>query len=103
MEEKDRLGDKLHDKEKAAEDLFIAQREEQIRRIKQQAAAQAAAGTGACPRDGSRLVATTDQGVRMEICPTCHGVWFDRRDLEAFHKAEGEAGVTRWIRSLLGR
>lgn len=104
MDEKDHLGDKLRDKGKAAEDLFIAQQEqERLRRKREAEAKSAATGDGRCPRDGSVLTLATEQNVTIDVCPTCGGVWLDKGELEQLSKAEGEAGVTRWVRSLLGR
>lgn len=109
MDPKDPLGEKLRDKGKANEDLYIAQMErERLERRKQAAAAAAGAtgatgGAGACPRDGSLLVLKTEHGVSVDICPTCDGVWLDKGELEAIVKYENEPGATRWVRSLLGR
>jgi uncharacterized protein len=103
MDDKDRLGDKLRDKAKASEDLFIAEQERQRRlRREQEAAAKGTGPTGLCPRDGAKLEPRSEKGITIDACPACGGVWLDRGELEAFHKVEGEAGVTRWVRSLLG-
>lgn len=98
MSEKDRLGDKLRDKGKAAEDLFIAEQERKRREAQQK---EAEASTHArCPRDGSALSQATEKGVHVDHCPTCGGVWLDKGELEAILQHD-EAAVTRWVRSLL--
>ena len=103
MEEKDRLGDKLRDKGKAAEDLYIARQEqERLSRLKA-ANASGTVGSGACPRDGGTLEARTQHGVTIDICPSCHGIWLDNGELEEIMKNEDEPAVTRWLRSALGR
>lgn len=100
MEDKDRLGDKLREKGKATEDLFIAEQERKRReQAKEKAAAAAAHGT--CPRDGSILSPRVEHGVNIEACPQCKGIWLDAGELEAILKQEDEALVTRWVRSLL--
>jgi len=100
MNDKDRLGDKLHDKGKAAEDLFIAEQERlRLERIKAQAAA--AASNGICPKDRTVLVPSQEHGVKVETCPKCRGIWLDAGELEAILSHEDEALVTRWVRSLL--
>jgi hypothetical protein len=98
MNEKDRLGDKLRDKGKAAEDLFIAEQERK-RREAQQKQAEASAH-GLCPRDGAALSQVTERGVHVDTCPTCGGVWLDKGELESILQHD-EAAVTRWVRSLL--
>lgn len=35
-----------------------------------------------CPTDGSQLVMTERQGVEVDYCPTCRGVWLDRGELD---------------------
>jgi uncharacterized Zn finger protein (UPF0148 family) len=98
MDEKDRLGDKLRDKGKAAEDLYIAEQERlRLERLKQ----KAATGNHACPKDGTALVARAEHGITVDGCPSCGGVWLDNGELEAILAREDEAGVTRWVRSLL--
>lgn len=100
MDEKDRLGDKLRDKGKAAEDLFIAEQER--RRLAKLRETTAMVGTGACPRDGDKLSTTNAHGVTIDVCPTCSGIWLDEGELQEILKND-EAGVTRWVRSLLKR
>lgn len=35
-----------------------------------------------CPLDGSPLQMTERQGIEIDYCPTCRGVWLDRGELE---------------------
>lgn len=35
-----------------------------------------------CPIDGSELVMTDRQGVEIDYCPKCRGVWLDRGELD---------------------
>lgn len=35
-----------------------------------------------CPIDGARLVMSERQGVEIDYCPTCRGVWLDRGELD---------------------
>lgn len=103
MVEKNHLGDKLRDKGKAAEDLYIAEQERKRLAKLRESASGEVVGTGACPRDGDKLEARTEHDVTIDICPTCRGIWLDEGELEAINKKEDEAGVTRWVRSLLRR
>lgn len=35
-----------------------------------------------CPVDGSELAMTDRQGVEIDYCPKCRGVWLDRGELD---------------------
>ena len=35
-----------------------------------------------CPIDGSQLVMSERQGIEIDYCPTCRGVWLDRGELD---------------------
>ena len=64
--EKDRLGEKLHQKEKAEEDRYFGEREkallEKLRRAK---------AAERCPTCGGELVAVERDGGTTHECPAC--------------------------------
>lgn len=35
-----------------------------------------------CPIDGETLAITSREGVEIDYCPTCRGVWLDRGELD---------------------
>ena len=35
-----------------------------------------------CPVDGTTLVMSERQGIEIDYCPTCRGVWLDRGELD---------------------
>ena len=35
-----------------------------------------------CPSDGTQLVMADRQGVEIDYCPQCRGVWLDRGELD---------------------
>jgi len=35
-----------------------------------------------CPIDGTELVMTERQGIEIDYCPKCRGVWLDRGELD---------------------
>ena len=41
-----------------------------------------AQGPMACPNDGTTLVMSERQGIEIDYCPTCRGVWLDRGELD---------------------
>jgi len=99
MDEKDRLGAKLHDKEKAEEDRFIAEQER--KRIEKLRAQMAAAPKGLCPRCGLSLTKKVIDGVTVDACADCKGFWLDGEGLHALVNRKDEAAVTRWLRGFL--
>jgi len=46
----------------------------------------------ACPNDGAQLVMSERQGIEIDYCPTCRGVWLDRGELDKIIERSG-AGV----------
>ena len=46
-----------------------------------------------CPADGAVLVMADRNGVEIDYCPTCRGVWLDRGELDKIiSRAQAEAG-----------
>jgi hypothetical protein len=98
MTEKDPFHDKLHDKGKAAEDLFIQQEErKRLERLRQSAVA---GGSRACPKDNTRLVTRVNGGLQIEMCPACRGVWLDAAEVELVLQSQSETALIHWVRSL---
>ena len=40
------------------------------------------AGPMTCPVDGATLTMSERQGIEIDYCPTCRGVWLDRGELD---------------------
>lgn len=103
--DKDRLGEKLHDAEKAREDLYFAKRDKElIEKLKRQKEQQftdevRAAGAMTCPRCGSTLQERMEHGVSVDECPNCGGVWLDKGELEALAGREHDSWLGRLFRS----
>ena len=71
---KDRMGNKLHDVEKAREDQWARQHDEEILAKLRQKYAKAID----CPQCGHKLDARVAIGVGGMACPNHHGAWVDR-------------------------
>lgn len=98
MTEKDPFHDKLHDKGKAAEDLYIQEQErKRLERLRQSAIA---GGSRACPKDNTPLVTRLNGGLQLEMCPTCRGVWLDADEVELVLQSKSELALLHWVRSL---
>ncbi len=48
-----------------------------------------------CPIDGSELVMTDRQGVEIDYCPKCRGVWLDRGELDKIIEKTAPASQQR--------
>ena len=46
-------------------------------------------GPMACPNDGTALVMSERQGIEIDYCPTCRGVWLDRGELDKIIERSG--------------
>ena len=47
-----------------------------------------------CPNDGTQLVMSERQGVEIDYCPKCRGVWLDRGELDKIiERTEGPAAA----------
>jgi hypothetical protein len=103
--EKDRLGEKLRDAEKAREDLYFAKRDkeliEKLKRQKEQQFQEEVQGAGAmsCPRCGTPLSERAEHGVTVDECSNCGGIWLDKGELEALAGREQDSWLGRLFRS----
>jgi uncharacterized protein with PIN domain len=97
-DEKDRFGDKLKQREKAEEDLFFEQRDRDLlAKLRQKRAALDAKKPPSCPRCDQPLVAVEHQQVRVDECPSCHGVWLDKGELDLIAPHERESWLGRYF------
>jgi Transcription factor zinc-finger len=94
-DEKDRFGDKLRQKKKGDEDRYFAQRDKAL--LEKLKHGQSAAAPMRCPKDGGQLVPIQLHGVTVEECPTCHGLWFDAKELELVASRERDAWIGRFF------
>jgi len=89
-DEKDRLGNKLRDLEKAREDQYAAERDrELIEKLRQkkgelrEAATEATVTMGVmCPRCHRGLLPKVQGTITIMVCPEDDGAWFDAEALK---------------------
>jgi len=43
-----------------------------------------------CPRDTTAMAVRPIAGIVIDVCPKCHGMWFDRRELDVAKKGTEE-------------
>jgi Zn-finger nucleic acid-binding protein len=44
----------------------------------------------ACPRDHTELSVDHHLGIEVDRCPTCHGIWLDKHELDALEEAHAD-------------
>lgn len=101
MDEKDRLGAKLREKEKAEEDRYFAQRDKELlEKLKQQQAEpqEVEQALMRCPKCGTKLNTVEHHNITVEECPSCQGMWLDRGELEILAQRENEGWFSRFVR-----
>ncbi len=102
-EGKDRLGDKLKKREKAEEDRYFAQQDAaKVAALKSAGEQEAGAGKMDCPRCGVKLDQEVLEGVTIDRCGACGGMWLDRGELETLAERTEEAWFSKWVRNVLG-
>ena len=97
-DEKDRLGDRLKERERAQEDNYFAQQEKvAIEKLRQATTGGAVAAV--CPRCGAGLEQVDEVGVKIDRCPAGHGMWLDTGELELIAQREKDSWLGRLLPS----
>jgi uncharacterized protein len=55
-----------------------------------------------CPKDGSQLTERDMNGVKVDVCTSCSGIWLDAGELEAL-RGGGQSGMSQFFSNLFGR
>ncbi len=106
MDEKNHLGDKLHLKERAEEDQYFAERDrEALTKLKHAQEAEhedliRGLARGRCPQCGQRLQQRAMHGEMVDECPTCHGMWLTKAQLETVSHPSREAWIRKFLEGL---
>jgi uncharacterized protein len=48
-----------------------------------------------CPVDGTQLMMSERQGIEIDYCPECRGVWLDRGELDKIIERADNGGQAR--------
>lgn len=93
---KDRLGQRLQERQQAEEERFFAEKERQaLDRLRKEKGDDAAKGMGHCPRCGAALDAIKLYGVDVLQCPADCGHWIDKGEIEVVAKREENSWISR--------
>ncbi len=96
----------MKDKPSRNEEEYFARREAELVQERREAAALAAAEQERkshymkCPKCGHDLRTEEYQGIEVDRCAECHGIWFDAGEAESVLKQEHTA-ITRLFKSIL--
>ncbi len=86
------------DKPSKNEDEYFARQEAELleqqrrRRAAEAAAAERQSHYLKCPKDGHDIATESFEGIQIERCPACGGIWLDAGELEAL-TAKADTGV----------
>ena len=101
--QKDRLGDKLRNVEKAREDQYFAERDrELVGELKEKGEAEQearlrTATSMRCPKCGTKLQEKMFYGVKVDDCSGCGGIWLDKGEFEALADRKNEGWLGRFL------
>ena len=82
----------MEERAHALENEYIYRREREIiEKMRAKLASESADEPHrACPKCDGKLVETSYENIKMDVCDKCHGVWLDAGELaQILHKDEG--------------
>jgi uncharacterized protein len=97
----------MTDKPSKNEDEYFARRDAELLRQQRAAAQQAAAASERkshymkCPKCGYDLITGDWDGVQIDQCTHCHGIWFDAGEAEGLLKAGAPGMMGRVLRAVM--
>ena len=98
-DEKDRLGDRLKERERSEEERYFSQQNKAaVDKLRGQAGA-GGAPTGTCPRCAAGLEQIDHVGVKIDRCPAGHGMWLDTGEFEVIAQREKDSWLGRLLPS----
>jgi uncharacterized protein len=92
------------DRKKSLEEEYFRRKEQEARekmraqREAEERAAQAEAARIQCPKCDGTLLEITHDGIQIDQCDKCNGVWLDAGELERLTRQEESAG---WLRRIV--
>lgn len=91
------------DKPSRNEDEYFARRDAELLKQRQDEARKEAEAAERrshymkCPKDGGDLVTQKHQGVQLDACPECGGLWLDAGELEQLQAVDDKGMLRRVI------
>lgn len=97
----------MNEKPSKNEDEYFARRDAELLRQQREAAQQAAAAEERkshymkCPKCGYDLITGEWDGIQIDQCTHCHGIWFDAGEAEALIKVSPPNVLGRVFRAVV--
>ncbi len=97
----------MTDKPSKNEDEYFARRDAELLRQQRASAQQAAAQTERkshymkCPKCGYDLITGDWDGIQIDQCTHCHGIWFDAGEAESLLKSPQSNVLSRVFRAVV--
>ncbi len=91
----------MEDRGRALENEYFHRKErELIEKMKSKLNAQSTQTTGLdCPKCDGKLIETDYENIKIDVCQTCSGTWFDVGELaQVIDKNEGSGWLSRVFR-----
>ena len=103
--EKDRFGDTMRLVERAKEDIYFAERDrEVVEQLRNQLRKVEAVETPrSCPKCSGKLEPYTFEGVALDRCHECGGIWLDKGELEGVLNKVSRGPLGAWIDKVLAK
>lgn len=102
--EKDRFGETMHLVERAKEDIYFAERDrELLEKLRRELCRVEKAEETSCPKCSGKLESYTFQGVALDRCNSCSGMWLDKGELEMIVRKINRGPLGVWIDTLTTR
>lgn len=54
-----------------------------------------------CPKCGAGLEERDRNGIKIDVCPDCHGVWLDQGEIDLLNRVAKENPGTRMMQDIL--
>lgn len=102
--EKDRFGETMRLVERAKEDIYFAERDrELLEKLRRELRRVDKAEETRCPKCSGYLEGYTFQGVALDRCNTCGGIWLDKGELETIVRKINRGRLGAWIDTLTAK
>lgn len=97
----------VYDKPSHNEDEYFARRDAELiqqlraKRDAEATAAERKAHLMRCPKCGAQLQETERRGIKLDVCPECHGMWVDQGEIDLLNKASAHHPMSHMMQDII--